>query len=108
MWRSSLDTDPPTVDIYHHGWDKEGETKYVVPMLVNKDVSLVPEEILKVFRCGCSSDNPCKSGHCSCTKSNLPCSTFCECEGGISCRNPFKAKASEDKDAEKDENMVAS
>ena len=89
---------PPTVDIYLYGWGKEGQTKYVVPILVSENIHLVPSEILKIFRCGCDSENSCKSGHCSCNKSRLPCSMSCECEGGISCINPFKAKVDDEDD----------
>ena len=55
---------------------------------------------MKVFRCGCTSKNSCKSGNCSCSKSRLPCSTFCECERGISHMNPFNAKARNKEDEE--------
>ena len=75
--------------------EEEG-TKYVIPLSVDEKVSLVPDEILKVYRCGCSSENSCKSGNCSCNKSRIPCSTFCECEEGVSCRNPFNARPDED------------
>ena len=98
VWRCSLSAVPPIVDIYLHGWGKEGQTKYVVPITVSQDVHLVPDEILKIFRCGCASENSCISGNCSCNKSRLPCSMFCECEGGISCRNPFNAKVDNEDD----------
>ena len=77
--------------MYIYGWGKNGETKYHIPLPVALDDCWVPEEIMKV--CSCNSENSCKSVNCSSNKSRLPCSTFWECEGGISCMNPFNAKA---------------
>ena len=61
--RYSLNADPPTVDIYLYRWGKDGETKYLIPLPVAPDICLVPEEIMKVFRCGYTSENSCKSGN---------------------------------------------
>ena len=54
VWRCLLNADPLTVDINLHGWAKEGETKYIIPLTVAPDVCLVPEEIMKsVQMCLC-------------------------------------------------------
>ena len=106
VWRTSLNANPPQVDIYLYGWGKEGMTKYLIPLPVSPDVCLVPEEIMKVFRCGCASENACKSGNCSCNKSRIPCSSFCECEGGINCKNPFNVATRADVDADADADVV--
>lgn len=31
---------------------------------------------------------------------SLTCSTFCKCEGGINCKNPYKAKTRNEEDEE--------
>ena len=100
VWRCSVNADPPTVYIDLYGWGNDGETKYLIPLLVAPDVCLVPEKKMKVFRCGCTSENSCKWGNCSCNNSRLPCSTFCECEGGINCLNLFNAKIRNKEDEE--------
>ena len=60
VWRCLLNADPPTVYINLKGWGKEGKTKYLIPLPVALDVCLVPEGIMKVFTCGCDSENLCK------------------------------------------------
>ena len=100
VWRCSLNADPTTVDICLYGWGKDDKTTDLIPLAVAPDVCLVPQEIMKVFRCGCTSENSCESGNCSCNKSRLPCSTFFECEGGINFMNPFNPKARNEEDEE--------
>ena len=89
VWKCSLNADHPTVDVYLYGWGKEGENKYFIPLLVAPGVCLVPEEIMKVFRCVCDLENSCKSGNWFCNNFRLICSTFWQCEG-ISCTNPLR------------------
>ena len=49
------------------------------------DISPVPEELLNVIRCGCTTD--CSSHRCSCRKVGLSCTTACEQCRGTSCLN---------------------
>ena len=62
VWRYSLNSDPPTVGICFYGCGKNGETKYFIPLPVAPDVFLPPQEIMKVFRYSCNSENSFKSG----------------------------------------------
>ena len=62
IWRCSLNSDPPTVGICFYGCGKDCKTKYLIPLPVAPDAFLLPQEIMKVFRCGYKSENPCKSG----------------------------------------------
>ena len=71
VWRYLLNADPPTVDLYLYGWGKDGEIKYLISLPVAPDVCLVPEQIMKVVRCGYTSENLCKSRNCSCNKSHM-------------------------------------
>ena len=90
VWRrSASNPDPSQVDVKLYGWATEEGTEHLYPLPVSPEVPLVPHAILKVFRCGCSSENSCKSGNSCCDHARLPCSTFCECEAGAICRNPF-------------------
>ena len=88
-WRHSLNPDPPSVNVLDFGWSKDATATCHLPVPVSGDVKLVPDELLKVIRCGCASEKACKSGHCSCNKSRISCSSFCECEGAIECCNPL-------------------
>ena len=74
-WRCSLNADPATVGI----WERMVRLSSLFLSLA-LDICLVPEEIMKVFRCGCTSEDLCKSRNCCCKKSRLPCSTFCKRE----------------------------
>jgi hypothetical protein len=63
----------------------------LTPSLVPDGVDLIPDNIMKITRCGCKSDEPCSTRGCSCQKfgeDGASCSTFCACEGGINCKNP--------------------
>lgn len=102
--RFLLNTDSLEVGVYLYGWRKDGETKYLIPFPGAPDMFLVPDEIIKVFRCGCTSENLYKLTNCSCDKTRLPCSTFCKFVGGISCTNPFDVRARN----KKDEDMLRS
>ncbi|KAG0727686.1 hypothetical protein GWK47_034136 [Chionoecetes opilio] len=52
-------------------------------------VSYAPEHILKLVRCGCTSERACRGGKCGCMGRQLPCTMFCTCGGGTACSNPF-------------------
>ena len=78
--RCSWNADPPTVDIYLYVWENDDKTNYFIPLPVAPNVCLVPEDIMKVFRCTCTLINSLKSGNCPCNKSCLSCSKFYECE----------------------------
>lgn len=98
IWRHAVNADPPDLHPSSYGWSKvEGSTS-VIPTTVADDVVLVPDELLKVIRCSCSSDIACKSSRCSCTSASLLCSVFCVCRGGQSCKNYKNMEQREDED----------
>ena len=90
IWLSALLADPPQVDIGLYGWDFVPDSSSLQPLFGPPGLVLVPDEVLKIMKCGCQAGEPCKGGHCSCSKANLPCTTFCDCEGGVVCHNPHK------------------
>ena len=57
-------------------------------------ISYAPEHILKLVRCGCSSERTCKGGNCSCMGHQLVCTMCCACGSGSTCANPFGTKTS--------------
>ena len=69
IWKNLTNPQTPVVDVLSYGWQKEEAEKYLIP--IDSDTQLIPDELLKIFKCGCSSENSCKSGHCACNKSSL-------------------------------------
>lgn len=81
IWRKSADRHPPNLNPEDYGFVREGNS--LRPMTVASDVALVPEDLLKVVKCGCSSIYPCQSRNCSCSQAGMPCTEFCKCGGLI-------------------------
>ena len=74
-----MDLDPPSLNPTEHGYIREESSKSLLPKPIDEDVSLAPQEILKLIRCSCDSETPCKSGICGCVRGRLPCTVFCQC-----------------------------
>ena len=39
----------------------------------------LPQEVLKIIACGCTANESCAKGLCSCLGVQLACATFCKC-----------------------------
>lgn len=91
-WYNALTGDSPPLDPADYGWEKDDINKCLIPRNMKEGVPYAPEYILKLVRCGCTSQQPCKSGKCGCMGRQLPCTMFCACGGGPSCANPFSVK----------------
>ena len=50
-------------------------------------LSYPPEQILKLVKCGCVSERPCKGANCGCVGHQLPYTVFYACGGGRACLN---------------------
>ena len=87
IWKNALELCPPSLDPTSYGFIKEEETKSLVPVTVPANVPLAPDNILKLIRCSCSSESPCKSSSCRCNKAKLACTVFCACCASIECCN---------------------
>ena len=73
------------MDPLTHGWtQREGSTS-LTPATVADDVTLAPDELLKMMKCSCSSATPCKYQHCGCHKATMACTAFCVCQCGDGC-----------------------
>lgn len=100
IWKCALKGINPPMSLVKHGWEVEGGQ--LKPTTVPSDTKLAPDEILKLIRCGCKTG--CKRANCLC--SNIGCTVFCECEGGVgvTCLNPLTVKpVSTDSDDEGEE-----
>ena len=88
IWRSALEADPPVLNPAHYGWSISTHTsKYQLPYQLCVRLP-VPESVLKMIKCGCSSTQPCATARCSCSTAHISCSIFCACSGDKECRNP--------------------
>ena len=61
VWKSAPEPDPPSLDPKEYGWVHDEATKTLTPRTLPSDVALAPSEVLELLRCGCSTDEPCRS-----------------------------------------------
>ena len=86
IWKASLSSSPPVAaDPLIHGWTMNNSSMFAV--MLPPDVDPLPIEVLQMVRCGCSSDNSCSIGRCSCVNAQMSCSMFCKCRGRQECHN---------------------
>ena len=89
----------PAMDPVHFGWEAEHANKSLIPSNMCQGTPYAPEQVLKLIRCGCSSEKACHGGNCGCMSHHLSCSIFCTCDGTKVCHNSFK-QTTHDEDLE--------
>ena len=87
IWKNALQLDPQSLEPTDYGWMKEASMKSLRPTTVPADTPLAPSDILKMIRCACSSETPCKSSRCGCNHAKLACTMFCSCQASNACHN---------------------
>ena len=75
----ALHSAPPLIDPLNNGFIRDTSTKSLLPRSLPEDIPLAPENILKLIRCSCETDTPCKTMRCRCASAKLPCTVFCNC-----------------------------
>lgn len=103
VWRNTLQPDPPRMDPTAFGWSHEAGSKTLFPKTLPSDTPLAPDDLLKLIRCSCSSEMPCKTQRCGCNSANLACSVFCACQGGQVCFNERTKQVQQADDDDDDE-----
>ena len=63
VWKSAPEPDPPSLDPKEYGWVRDEVTKTLTPRTLPSDVALAPPQVLELLRCGCSTDEPCRSNN---------------------------------------------
>ena len=58
---AAFEPDPPPLDPTEYGWVCDEATKTLTSRTLPSDVALAPREVLEFLRCGCSTDEPCRS-----------------------------------------------
>ena len=89
QWYSALSGNPPPLNAVDYGWEADEANKCLIPRNMAEGVPYAPEQILKLVKCGCVSERPCKGANCGCMGHQLPCNMFCACGGGRACLNAF-------------------
>ena len=100
LWKSAIYPDPPLLDPLDFGWEADHSNKTVEPRTLPDNTALAPDYVLKLIRCMCHMQEPCKAAHCSCVCNQLACTIFCVCEGSKHCCNPHTTHADTDADDE--------
>lgn len=89
-WYSTMEVHPPNLDPLEYGFDPDHFNKTLVPRPMPNGVKAVPDYLMKLLKCGCQSEEACKSNRCGCSSKYMSCTMFCACEGSEGCHNPFK------------------
>lgn len=101
VWKQALHLTPPQIDPLQHGFIRDTSTKSLLPNPLPEDVPLAPENILKLIRCSCESDAPCKTMRCRCASAKLPCTVFCTCQAD-NCNNELTKSQMEDENTDEE------
>ena len=80
IWLSADTSDPPNLNPEEYGWIRDGPSKCLLPVLLPPGTAAAPNEVLKMIRCGCESEQPCSTLRCRCASAHLPCTIFCACK----------------------------
>ena len=99
IWREAMAPNPPDMDPLAHGWTQLRGSTSLTPRGVADNVAIVPDDILRLIKCSCDSDMPCKSKRCGCHNASMACTEFCACGGGDGCFNQ-KTRECRQEDAE--------
>ena len=83
VWRNALQPINPT----SFGWSLEEGSKTLIPTSLPSDTLLATDDLLKLVRCSCSSETPCRTHRCGCSNASLAYSVFWACQGGQGCFN---------------------
>lgn len=105
VWKCALEHNPPAMDPSEYGYFKDVDSKCLLPTTIPDNVALAPAEIMKLIKCSCESNLPCRGNRCGCTNAKLACTMFCSCHS-IGCCNDLThtAQVVDDEDDDLPEN----
>jgi hypothetical protein len=87
IWKNANKPDPPFIEAIDYGWSKDTYNTMLAPVGLPRNMSPVPEEVLAIIKCICSSYNTCHTARCGCVIAKLSCSVFCSCHAKEHCAN---------------------
>ncbi len=88
LWKAADQLAPPTesADITQFGW----EYRDCIPVPVVANCDPAPPQLIDIIKCQCKSHGKkCSGESCGCHKEHISCTPYCNCSGGLDCRNPF-------------------
>ena len=103
VWLNALQRDPLPLQPTDYGWTKN-TCDDLEPTHVANEVQMVPEELLKLIKCSCKSQQPCRTNRCSCMNANMTCTVFCACNEN--CQNKSASNLDADDDDDDDDSDV--
>ena len=86
-WKKSLNGKEKPLLPEDFGWRYDEKNSTYFPVALPLGCKAAPDDILKMVKCGCTSERPCSSLRCSCASAHLSCSIFCACGATESCYN---------------------
>jgi hypothetical protein len=87
VWKHALNLDPLLVDPHELSWLCDDTSKSLFPTTVLDGIEVALTHILKLIRCYCESDTPCKYRICGCSNAQLACTIVCACYAAGICHN---------------------
>ena len=79
IWKRALNQRSSAPSPHSHGWIVDGDTLSIDWM----DLPPAPSALLELIVCSCSGY--CNTGHCSCSRNDMPCTDACQCS--LMCEN---------------------
>lgn len=102
IWKQAMDLDPPRLDLTLHGWQKDKASKSLSPGSTQPRTKAGPLEVLELIRCGCATDESCKTGKCGSMTVQLSCTVFCACNNAEHCNSRWTRRDDVNHDEETD------
>jgi len=81
--KRALKSDPLSLNPPDYCWEADDNNKNLYPTTLAEGVCMAPDCVLKLIRCGCDSEMPCRSGNCGCTGCQIQRTIFCACRAGL-------------------------
>ena len=78
MWGNCVIGNPPQLNPCEYGWERNEEQMLLRPTMLPTGIKIAPDEILQTTCCKCVLTQ-CNKNKCSCVRSGLNCSEFCDC-----------------------------
>ena len=76
IWRNFANAEPPNENPLHFVWTLDAHQNQLKPIALRSDVAPVPQQMLKMMNCGCTT---CATSRCSCPAAHISCSVFFHC-----------------------------
>jgi len=90
IWKSAMDQSPPQLNPLKYGWFRDDTRKSLEPVMLPDNVTIAPDSVLQMIRCGSLQQTKCSIARCECFVLKFSCTIFCGCNGDGSCVNSLQ------------------